>query len=148
MIFWFSGGQLGSKNRPKNDQKTEAKREAVGASIFDRFWRVLGAKLGGKMEPKSSKKGIEKTCLPKIAHLAGTASMKERNRIVCSLVGAIIPGVFSKPMVTTVFEDAMHGSNMMCSILIQNLMLIKNELGALPDQLTVHADNTYKDSQP
>ena len=29
MIFWFSGGQLGSKNRPKNDQKTEAKREAI-----------------------------------------------------------------------------------------------------------------------
>ena len=35
--------------------------EGILASIFDRFWWILGAKLGGKIEPRSMQKGIEKT---------------------------------------------------------------------------------------
>ena len=35
--------------------------EGILASIFDRFWWILGAKLGGKIEPRSIKNGIEKT---------------------------------------------------------------------------------------
>ena len=46
--------------RAKIDQKMQAKREAIGASIFNEFWTVLGAKLGRKIEQKSIKKGIEK----------------------------------------------------------------------------------------
>ena len=46
--------------RAKIDQKTQAKREAIGASIFNEFWMVLGAKLGGKMEQKSKKKALKK----------------------------------------------------------------------------------------
>ena len=60
MIFWVSEAEVESKNRSKIDQKTQAKREAIGASIFDEFWMVLGAKLGGKMEQKSRKKALKK----------------------------------------------------------------------------------------
>ena len=59
MILWVSEAEVESKNRSKIDQKTQAKRGAIGASIFNEFWMVLGAKLGGKMEQKSIKKGIE-----------------------------------------------------------------------------------------
>ena len=35
--------------------------EGILASIFDRCWWIFGAKLGGKIEPRSMQKGIEKT---------------------------------------------------------------------------------------
>ena len=35
--------------------------EGILASIFHRFWWILGGKLGGKIEPKSIKNGIKKT---------------------------------------------------------------------------------------
>ena len=35
--------------------------ECILASIFERFWSILGAKLGCKIEQKSIKNGIEKT---------------------------------------------------------------------------------------
>ena len=34
--------------------------EAISASIFDLFPWILGSKLGGKTEPKSIQKGIQK----------------------------------------------------------------------------------------
>ena len=57
---WVRSVEVGSKNRSKIDQKTESSWEGILASVFDGFWWVLGAKLGGKMEPKSSQKGINK----------------------------------------------------------------------------------------
>ena len=39
----------------------KATSEGILASIFDGFWWILGGKLGGKMEPRSIQKGIEKT---------------------------------------------------------------------------------------
>ena len=35
--------------------------ECILASIFERFWWILGAKLGWKIDQKSIKNGIEKT---------------------------------------------------------------------------------------
>ena len=35
--------------------------DGILASIFLGFWSILGAKLGGKIEPRSIKNGIEKT---------------------------------------------------------------------------------------
>ena len=58
---WVRRVQVESKNRSKIEQKTQAKREAIGASIFDRFWWIWEAKLGQKIDQKSIKKGIEKT---------------------------------------------------------------------------------------
>ena len=36
--------------------------DGILASIFLGFWSILGGKLGGKMEPRSTQKGIEKQC--------------------------------------------------------------------------------------
>ena len=53
---WLSGLEVGSQNRPKIDQKTESKMDGILASIFLRFGSILGAKLGGKPEPRSTQK--------------------------------------------------------------------------------------------
>ena len=57
---WVRGVQVGSKNRSKIDQKRSSTWEGILASIFERFWWILGGKLGSKIEPKSIQKGIEK----------------------------------------------------------------------------------------
>ena len=36
--------------------------DGILASIFLGFWSILAAKLGGKTEPRSTQKGIEKRC--------------------------------------------------------------------------------------
>ena len=36
--------------------------DGILASIFLGFWSILGGKLGGKLEPTSTQKGIEKRC--------------------------------------------------------------------------------------
>ena len=38
----------------------ESKMECILASIFERFWWILGGKLGSKIKQKSIQKGIEK----------------------------------------------------------------------------------------
>ena len=56
---WVSGVEVGSKNRPKIDPKMESKVECMLASTFDRFWWILGPKLGqagGKLALNRSKK--------------------------------------------------------------------------------------------
>ena len=60
-IFEILGVEVGSKNRLKIDQKMKSTWEGILASIFHRFWWILGGKLGGKIEPRSMQKGIEKT---------------------------------------------------------------------------------------
>ena len=58
---WVRRVQVGSKNQSKIDQNLKSKLECLLASIFHRFWWVLGGKLGRKIEPRSIKNGIEKT---------------------------------------------------------------------------------------
>ena len=36
--------------------------DGILASIFLGFWSILGGKLGGKPQPRSTQKGIEKQC--------------------------------------------------------------------------------------
>ena len=58
------GVQVGSQNRSKIDRNLKSKIEGLLASIFRGFCKVQGGKLGGKIEPRSTKircqKGIEK----------------------------------------------------------------------------------------
>ena len=56
MFSWLSGLQVGSKNRSKIDQKRSSTWEGILASIFERFWWILGGKLGSKIEQKSIKR--------------------------------------------------------------------------------------------
>ena len=60
-ILKILGVEVGSKNRLKINLKMKSTREGILASIFDRFCWILRAKLGGKIEPRSMQKGIEKT---------------------------------------------------------------------------------------
>ena len=55
MILKDLGVEVGSKNLSKIDQKRRSTCEGILASIFHRFWWILGAKLG------AIKNGIEKT---------------------------------------------------------------------------------------
>ena len=52
LYFEDSGGL----NRSQLDPKIRLAFEGILAWIFDRFWWILGAKLGGKTDPKSKKK--------------------------------------------------------------------------------------------
>ena len=61
MIREVLGVEVDSKNPSKNDQKMKSIWEGVLASIFNGFWLILGGKLGGKIEPRGIKNGIEKT---------------------------------------------------------------------------------------
>ena len=45
---WFQGVEVGSKNRPKMNQKMESKMIYILASILERFWWILATKLGTK----------------------------------------------------------------------------------------------------
>ena len=58
------GGQLGGENRFLKVFFDVFFEVDVGIDFFGvlaRFWSVWEAKLGGKMEPRSMQKGIEKT---------------------------------------------------------------------------------------
>ena len=55
------GVQVGSQNRSKIDRNLKSKIERLLASIFRGFWRVWGGKLGGKIEPWSTKNRCQKS---------------------------------------------------------------------------------------
>ena len=55
------GVQVGSQNRSKIDRNLKSKIERLLASIFGGFWRVWGGKLGGKIEPRSTKNRCQKS---------------------------------------------------------------------------------------
>ena len=103
MILKVPGVEVGNKNRSKIDQKSMLTCEGILASIFHRFWWILGAKLGGKIEPRSIKNGIEKRlgCLGGILSLEASWSSsrppggREReisSRIVLHAAAAVLGG--------------------------------------------------------
>ena len=57
MIFEVQGGEVGSKNRSKIDQKMNSLWQGILTSILDGFWSILGAMLGGKIEQEASQEG-------------------------------------------------------------------------------------------
>ena len=60
MILKVRGMEVGSKNRSKIDQKCMLTCEGILASIFHRFWWILGAKLDPSWHQKPTKNGCEK----------------------------------------------------------------------------------------
>ena len=60
MMLSVQGIEVGGKKRWKIDQKMKSRWEGILASIFLRFWWILGPKLGSKMEPRSIQNGVEK----------------------------------------------------------------------------------------
>ena len=88
-----------------------------------------------------------KTIFPRFAAMQQADFMKTATRLRVGIVGCYIPGVYREPIVATTFDDQVHGSNMISSLLIQNLMLVKHALGDLPEALYLHADTTYKETK-
>ena len=90
MIREVLGVEVGSKNPSKNDQKMKSTWEGILASIFNGFWWILGGKLGGKIEPRGIKNGIEKTMKKRRA----TRWPKSRNKRPQHRVtpGVLVPG--------------------------------------------------------
>ena len=50
-------------------------------------------------------------------------------------------------MLTTTFDGFKVSSNMVCSTHLQLFLLLKQELGRMPDTVFIHADNTPKESK-
>ena len=88
-----------------------------------------------------------KTIFPRAASLGHTDFQKTAKRLRVGLVGAYIPGVFKAPLVVTALDDYKHGGNMVSSILLMHMMLIKHSLGELPETIFLHADNTAKETK-
>ena len=59
MIFQSYGVEVGIKNQSKIHQKMKPKMDRLLASIFGRFWWVLGGMLGWKIEPRAKKNRLE-----------------------------------------------------------------------------------------
>ena len=59
--FYGFGGRSWHQNSIKIDQKLKPKMDCLLASIFDGFWWVLGAKLGGKIEPRAIENRLKNT---------------------------------------------------------------------------------------
>ena len=57
---WFSGVEVGSKNRPKIDPKMESKMECILVSIFNHFGRFLVPSWDGKWSKNQSKTASKK----------------------------------------------------------------------------------------
>ena len=57
---WFSGVEVGSKNRPKIDPKMESKMECILVSVFSYFGRFLVPSWGGKWSKNQSKTASKK----------------------------------------------------------------------------------------
>jgi hypothetical protein len=89
-----------------------------------------------------------KTILPKLQALSNTALMKSDGRLALSLIGVLAPGVWTKPLVYSVFKDERkEGSNMICSLLIDLLLGFVATMGCLPKKVFIQADNTPKETK-
>ncbi len=89
----------------------------------------------------------QKTIVPRVHALSQTALMKTAPRIVTGLIGVLVPGVWERPLVYTVFENINHGANMQCGVLLHVLLGIKRKLGCMPRRVVIKADNTVKETK-
>ena len=90
--FGGSGVPSWEQKSIENRSETKLTSEGILASIFDRFCRVWGGKLGGKIEPRAnknrSKKRIEKAMVKKVKF----NGLRPSNRqIVKGRVASILP---------------------------------------------------------
>ena len=75
-ILGTAKGEVGFKIGPKMGPKTKCQIRCILASIFDRFWSILGPKLGWKMEPKPIKKRYQNRSKKRTASKRGLDGSK------------------------------------------------------------------------
>ena len=88
-----------------------------------------------------------KTNIPMVSSLKRSHFMKEGAKIVTSLVGVLVPAMTQRPIFYTLFEDQAHGSNMVCSIMLDILLEASTHFGGIPRRLFVQTNNTYKETK-
>ena len=89
-----------------------------------------------------------KTILPRVRALVNTPFHKQGDRLVTSLICVWSPALFNnRPLLYTIMEDFQHGSNMICSLLVDTLCDAAQILGCLPRRGCINADNTTKETK-
>ena len=88
-----------------------------------------------------------KNIIPRVRALSNTQFMKGGSRIVVSLIGVLIPAISQRPWFYTVFEDMVHGGDMIASLMIDVLLEAALSRGQLPRRFVIQADNTAKETK-
>ena len=91
----------------------------------------------------------KKTVCPTIwSQLATKLFQDQDKRLITGLIGSMWFGTRNTTHhVRTVFNDCMHGSEMQCSTILQNLHEVAMREGHLPSALNIGADNTRKETK-
>ncbi|OLQ15572.1 hypothetical protein AK812_SmicGene152 [Symbiodinium microadriaticum] len=88
-----------------------------------------------------------KTIVPRIVALSNTQFMKGGSRLVVSLIGVLAPAILKRPLLYTIFEDQVHGADMIASLMLDVLQESTEVMGQLPRRLFIQADNTSKETK-
>jgi hypothetical protein len=104
---------------------------------------------GRKWFMKIDKMDQNKTVTPTIWSQLCTPLFKDLDkRLVTGLIGSMWHGTLrTSHHMRSVFNDCEHGSEMQCSAVLMNLHSVAMEEGHLPQEFTIGADNTYKETK-
>jgi hypothetical protein len=88
-----------------------------------------------------------KTIVPRIAPLSSTQFVKGGSRLVVSLIGVLAPCLCRSPLIYTILEDQVHGSDMIASLMVDVVQEAVKTRGVIPRRLFFQADNTRKETK-
>eukprot|EP00971_Amphidinium_carterae_P255214 5066478-Amphidinium_carterae.1 len=75
-----------------------------------------------------------------------TSLMKNARRLVTSQFGVLSPAV-PRPLICTVFENQIHGSDMVCSVMVDVLLEAVTAQQCLPKHIIIQADSAQKETK-
>ena len=103
---------------------------------------------GTKWSMVIDKMDQQRTILPAVWAQRRAPIMKLGERLVTGVIGSWWDGVqHTQMLLRTVFEDCEHGSETQCSTVLMNLHRVATRERHLPEEFTVHADNTAKETK-
>ena len=104
-----------------------------------------GRKWFGKFDKMDNKKVV----CPTIASQLATPFFKVLSlRLVTGILGSMWHGTRTcQHHIRTLFDDCGHGSNMQISGILMNLFDVATSEGYLPEEFSIGADNTYKETK-
>ena len=88
-----------------------------------------------------------KTIVPRIAPLSSTQFVKGGSRLVVSLIGVLAPCLCRSPLIYTILEDKVHGSDMIASLMVDVVQEAVKTRGVIPRRLFFQADNTREETK-
>ena len=139
----------------------ESLRQALQTRLGDHFafqaaQRLAHARVEEECEQSGGQKWImlidamdqNKTICPAIWSRLSTRLFQEHEkRLITGLIGSLWFGTRNtRQHVRTPFGDCSHGSEMQCSAILENLCDVSVAEGHLPQEFTIAADNTRKET--